>query len=736
MRSASRRSASSSAAIALGFRLLGGDALGFEACGFFFRGDALGFEACGFFLRGDPLGFEACGFLLRGDPLGFEACGFLFRGDPLGFRLLGGDAVGFEACGFLFGGDALGFEACSAAMRSASACSAAMRSASRRAASSSAAMRSASACSAAMRSASRRAASSSAAMRSASAPARRRCVLGGDALGFEACGFFLGGDALGFRLLGGDALGFEACGFFLGGDALGFRLLGGDAFGFEACGLFLGGDAVGLGLLGCEPVGFRLLGGDALSLLALGPLPRGDLELLLLEPLRLEPRLLALGPLPLSPLRCSSRLLAGAFLPLPSLLRLSLLPLLLGGGALGGLRGLLLGDPLGLLALGLGARLRLQPLVLRALGSLLGCGVEPGLGPLRLVLADRHRGVAVRALLLQRDDLGEASLRRVLEARWRTEGRRPAASSRTRRRRPGAQHVGERSRDPGDRGRDVHLLVVGARDRLQVVPERLDLDQAGRDQSLDDHPRLVHREAAVVGEVRDAAHSVDLAQQGPVVRPEHHVARSALGRREDRHTVRAADGLGDGRPSLVALACLVEQLGHLGGWGDVLSGALAVPEPMSAHAPVDQVGDLVVDLLEDERLDDRSVDEPEVDEQLAQTPALQLGPLHLEGLGKGLGGQGAGGHQSDAEQGAASRHRHRVDQPVAEPHDRLLGVGAGDGQRSGRPLRGELEQHALDRPPEVAVRHPGLLRRHDQTVVALGARQLLQLGHRRELDRC
>ncbi|MDA8434579.1 MAG: hypothetical protein M0Z98_01180 [Actinomycetales bacterium] len=121
--------------------------------------------------------------------------------------------------------------------------------------------------------------------------------------------------------------------------------------------------------------------------------------------------------------------------------------------------------------------------------------------------------------------------------------------------------------------------------------------------------------------------------------------------------------------------------------------------------PVQQVGDLVADLLGHERLDDGPVDELEVHEELAEAPALQLGALDLEGLGQGLGRERTGRHEPDAEQGSASGDGDGVDQPVAEPGRGLLALRAGQGQASGRALRGELEEHAVHPDRKAHVRH-------------------------------
>ena len=94
-----------------------------------------------------------------------------------------------------------------------------------------------------------------------------------------------------------------------------------------------------------------------------------------------------------------------------------------------------------------------------------------------------------------------------------------------------------------------------------------------------------------------------------------------------------------------------------------------------------------------------------MDEELAEPPALQLGALHLERLGQRLGRERAGGHQADAEQRTASRDGDGVDLSVAEPDGRLVALGLGQGEASGRALGGQLEEHAVHTDREAHVRH-------------------------------
>ena len=155
------------------------------------------------------------------------------------------------------------------------------------------------------------------------------------------------------------------------------------------------------------------------------------------------------------------------------------------------------------------------------------------------------------------------------------------------------------------------------------------------------------------------------------------------------------------------LADLGQQGVHLLRRGDVLAGQLAGAELPGVDAPAHQVGQLVDELLGDERLDDLPLHEPQVDQQLAQPPADQLAAaLDLQRLGQGLGREDAGGDQPRADQRTAAGDEDRVDQPVPEVDLGLVLGVVHDVQAAGRPLRPEVQQHLLKRTgQEVAVEH-------------------------------
>ncbi len=464
-------------------------------------------------------------------------------------------------------------------------------------------------------------------------------MLGGEALGFgllggEALGFgLLGGEALGFGLLGGEALGFGLRQCF-GGEALGFGLLGGEALGFG----LLGGEALGFGLRQCfggEALGFglrfggqRLLGGEALGL--------GLRQCFCGEALGLG-FLLAADGLGADVGERHDRGLVGR----------------VQGSSVG-----VVGRATGGLELGLGVG-QLGSVALPALGVPRGAlDLLDGAG--RLLLRHRHHLLAWLGCLEQGVVRGGPEQRRErLRDAVQTAGdlvlgdrlqvlRGAVGAGTCRRRCLDRRRGGERGSEAGHRG--------GRRRSLGTDHDLLDLEQARADEGVHDLPGFEQREAALLGEVGDAAHPIHLAQQRPRLGVDRHLGVGLAGGGQDRYGVRAVQDLGDALPHAVPLSDVREQLLHGGGGRDVLAGALVDAELPRAGRPAQQVGGLLTYLLVHERLDDRLIDVPQVDEELPEAPALELGPLRLECLGQALRSERAAGHQPGAELRAAAGH--------------------------------------------------------------------------------
>jgi hypothetical protein len=90
---------------------------------------------------------------------------------------------------------------------------------------------------------------------------------------------------------------------------------------------------------------------------------------------------------------------------------------------------------------------------------------------------------------------------------------------------------------------------------------------------VDDHRAgFEQREPALRGQRRDRPLAVDLAQQRPVVRPEHDVLVAGSSRRQRRHAVRTTGERDDAVPGVPARGDLGEQVRDSGGRRDVLAG--------------------------------------------------------------------------------------------------------------------------------------------------------------------
>ena len=220
-------------------------------------------------------------------------------------------------------------------------------------------------------------------------------------------------------------------------------------------------------------------------------------------------------------------------------------------------------------------------------------------------------------------------------------------------------------------------------------------DQPGVEQAHHDLTGLEEREPALAGQLGDAARAVDLAEQRPLVRAERDLVRRR-GSSQGRDRVRAAGRGEDGLPGRGAVAQVVEELGHRRRRGDVLAGLLVLAELPGGHRPAQQVGQGVLEVLDDELLDHRELDVAQVHEQLAQPPALQLGALDLQRLGEGLRGQGAAGHQADAEHHPAAGHVDGVDLAVPEVDLGLVALLVADEQAAGGAGVRQVAQHGLD----------------------------------------
>ena len=270
-------------------------------------------------------------------------------------------------------------------------------------------------------------------------------------------------------------------------------------------------------------------------------------------------------------------------------------------------------------------------------------------------------------------------------------------------------HVGERRGDLGDRGGDVGVrgvVLAPPRGSGLLGLAAVDLDEAGVEQADHDHARLEDvkpQSSARSAIVRMPSTLHSRAQSyGPRT-----TSGAAVGSgREHRDGVGAADERDDLGPPLVALGAQSPSR-SVTSMGGATSCRVRLPlrNFFSATCQCSRSATWSRTCSADERLDHGPVDEPEVDEQLAQAPALQLGALHLQGLGEGLGGEDAGGHEAYAEQRSAAGDGHGVDVAVSEPDRRLLALGLGDDEASGRLLRGELEQEAVHAGREAAVRH-------------------------------
>ncbi len=529
-------------------------------------------------------------------------------------------------------------------------------------------------------------------------------LLGGGPLGGEPLVVVGPGGCLGNRTLVGEPRGVVGPGGFLGGHTLGgFLLAAGHLLGSSSLRggslgerlLLLAGTAARLGALG---PGGSLLGGQRLQLTVQ--------DLGFFQPLGIRgcPALLALASLGLDAL---ALLLLGALLRLagfPSLqlgalLRLDALALLL----LGPLALLLLG-PLALLLLGplalllLGALLRLAGLGLGPLALLLG-GPGQRLGAVPLLLLGALLGLAgllgcgLGALLglvgggaLQRLGLGPLALGALclLGALLRLLGGLCLHSL-----------AGLELRERDDRQHQLDAAVVGGLDLGHLDRLPLDGHQPGIDQAHDDLAGLEQREPALGGQLGHAAGAVDLAEQGPLVRTEGDLV-GRRGRGQRWHGLRAAGRVEDGLPGRGAVPEVVEQLGHRRRRGDVLAGLLVLAELPGGHRPAQQVGQGVLEVLDDELLDHRELHVAQVHQQLAQPPALQLGALDLQRLGESLRGERAAGHQPDAEHHPSAGHGDGVDLAVPEVDLGLVALLVANEQAAGSAGVRQFVQHGLD----------------------------------------
>ena len=162
------------------------------------------------------------------------------------------------------------------------------------------------------------------------------------------------------------------------------------------------------------------------------------------------------------------------------------------------------------------------------------------------------------------------------------------------------------------------------------VVRKLDVDQAGVHQRLDDVPRLEHGEAALGGELGDVTLPVNLAQQGPVGARQDDVGGTVGPSGQHGNAALATDRRDQLFPAVTTHLDLGQQVAHRHRRRDVLAGLLVLAELVRGDRPSEQYRHRIFELLDDERLDDVALDVAEVHQQLTEPPPLQLVGLHIE----------------------------------------------------------------------------------------------------------